>query len=545
MGEYRFLNAESQAFLDGGYLNGLTVDERVANIADHGSRILGNPEIGHKFKEYMKKGWYSLSTPMWTNFGTDRGLPISCFGSYVEDDMDSILSTASEVGKMTQKGGGTSGYFGALRPRGSKVRNNGTTSGPVHFMQLFNSLINIVSQGSTRRGNFAAYLPVEHPDIMEFLTIRDEGAPIQDLSFGVTITDAWMNQMIKGDSTKRKIWAKILESRSNKGFPYIVFIDNANNGAPGVYSKMPIVASNLCTEIMLPSNPDESFVCNLSSMNLLYYDEWKNTDAVEVLVYMLDAAMSEFIDKASMMAFMERTVRFATRHRAIGLGVLGWHSYLQSKLIPIESEDASDINRNVFSNIRSQAYQASHKLAKDYGEAPYTQGTGRRNTTLLAIAPTKSSSFILGQVSEGIEPHRANHYIKDLAKGKFTVKNKHLEALLEEKGKNDPKTWNSILRKSGSVQHLSFLTEHEKNVFKTFQEIDQNVLIEQAADRQVYIDQGQSLNVMIHPKTPAKEVSQLFIKAWEQGVKSLYYQLSVNAAQELSRNITNCDACEL
>lgn len=534
--------------MEGDYLNGSTVDERVSVIADTVSSTLNNKEIGDKFKEYMKRGWYSLSTPMWTNFGTDRGLPMSCYGSYIDDTMDSILYSVAEVGKMTKLGGGTSGTFSSLRARGTAIRNNGTSNGPVHFMQMFESLVNVCSQGNTRRGNFAAYLSVDHPDILEFLTIRNEGAPIQDLSFGVTVPAGWMQSMIDGDTSKRSIWAKIIESRSNKGFPYIVFLDNMQNGAPEVYKDAPITHSNLCTEIALPDNENESFVCNLSSMNLLHYDEWKDTDAVEVLVHVLDAAMTEFITKASIEEFMRRAVKFAIRNRAIGIGVLGWHSLLQSKMIPIESEEASRLNVEIFELMQRKSYAASRSMAEVYGASYYSKDMDRRHTTLMAIAPTKSSSFILGQVSEGIEPHRANYYVKDLAKGKFTIKNHELERLLESHGKNTDEVWTSILKERGSVQHLDFLTKEEKAVFKTFREIDQKVLLKQAADRQKFIDQAQSINVMIDPKRLSpKDVSQMYIKAWQDGVKSLYYQISVNAAQEFARVLVenHCTACEL
>ena len=547
MGEYRWLTDLSQQFLERDYLvKGQTVDERVDIICETAEKILNKPGYAARFKENFKKGWYSLSTPIWTNFGTDRGLPISCFGSYIEDNMHSILMTQAEVGMETKGGGGTSAFFGNLRSRGSEIKDNGESSGSVHFMQLFNNLINIVSQGKTRRGNFAAYLPVEHKDIAEFLTIRSEGHPIQDIFFGVTISDAWMNSMIDGDMEKRKIWAKILECRANIGLPYIIFIDNVNKNTVDCYKDkgMQITHSNLCTEILLPDSADESFVCDLSSMNILYYDEWKDTDAVELLVYLLDAVMTEFIDKASKVPFMERTVKFAERHRALGIGWLGWHSYLQSKMIPWESFDAKLHNTRIAKTIKESAYAASAKLAQEYGEPEVLKGYGRRNSTLLALAPTKSSAFIIGQVSENAEPNRTNYYIKDLQKGKFTIKNAYLEPLLEEKGKNTDEVWESILMHGGSVQHLEFLSETEKDVFKTFSEISPKEIIIQAAQRQAYIDQGQSTNLMLHPSVPIKDVNALLIEAWKMGIKSLYYQHSVNAAQQLGRSILSCKSCE-
>ena len=545
--KYRWLTEMSQQFLERDYLvKGQTVDQRVDMICDTAEKILKKPGFAAAFKENIQKGWYSLSTPVWTNFGNDRGLPISCFGSYIADTMESIAFTWAEVCMMTKMGGGTSGYFGDLRHRGSTIKDNGESSGAVHFMQAFDNLINVVSQGKTRRGNFATYLPIDHPDIEEFLKIRTEGFAIQDLSYGVCVPDAWMEEMIEGDAQKRKIWAKVLESRSNTGYPYIFFVDNANNNTVDCYKdgENRINNSNLCCEIMLPNNEEESFVCCLSSMNILYYDEWKDTNAVELMVCFLDAVMEEFIEKASKIEFMQRTVNFAKRHRALGIGWLGWHSYLQSKMIPWESMEAKFANVEIAKNIKTQAYEASAKLAQEYGEPDVCKGYGRRNSTLLAIAPTKSSAFIIGQVSEGIEPDKTNYYIKDLQKGKYTIKNLYLDKLLKEKGKDTEEIYNSILSSGGSVQHLSFLSENEKAVFKTFAEISPKEIVIQAAQRQKYIDQGQSLNLMIHPSVSIKDVNALVIEAWRLGIKSLYYQHSVNAAQSFTRSILSCANCE-
>lgn len=545
--EYRWLTPESQTFLERDYLlEGQTLDQRVDIICQEAEKRLGIKDFAKRFKENLQKGWYSLSTPVWTNYATDRGLPISCFGSFVDDNMESILHNIAEVGMMTKLGGGTSAYFGKLRPRGSEIKDNGQSAGSVHQMQLFDKLITVVSQGKTRRGNFAAYLDIDHEDIMEFLTIRGEGSPIQDLSFGVCVPKQWLKEMKEGDSQKRKVWAKVLQIRAEFGFPYIQFTDNANNNTVDVYKdkNKKIYASNLCSEIMLPSNVDESFVCCLSSMNLLHFDEWHETDAVKLMVYFLDTVMEEFIEKASKIAFMERAVNFAKNHRALGLGRLGWHSYLQSKMIPFESLEAKLNNVKIAKYIKEESYKASAELAEMFGEPEMLKGYGRRNTTLNADAPTKSSAFILGQVSESNEPAKANYYIKDLAKIKFTVKNQHLEKILQDRGQNTQEVWNSILMNAGSVQHLDFLTDNEKMVFKTFAEISQREVIIQAAQRQHYIDQGQSLNLMIHPSIPTKDVNALILEAEELGIKALYYQYSVNAAQAFTRDILNCVSCE-
>lgn len=551
--EYRWLTELSQEFLDRDYLvNGQTTDERITEICNEAEKILGKPGFANKFKENVKKGWYSFSTPIWTNFGNDRGLPISCFGSNMGDSMESIVETWAEVAMMTKHGGGTSAYFGNVRSRGSKINKNGESSGSVHFMQAFDMLINVISQGKTRRGNFAAYLPIDHKDIWEFLHIRTDGFPIQDLSFGVTIPDYWMEEMIGdgttkgGDKEKRRIWARILESRANVGFPYIMFTDSVNRNTVDCYKdkKLNISHTNLCTEIFLPDDEEESFVCDLSSMNSLYFDEWKDTDAVELLVYFLDAVMTEFINKAKKIKYMHKAVRFAERHRALGIGQIGWHSYLQSKMIPFESMEAKLLNVKIAKTIKEQAYAASAKVALDYGEPEVCKGYGRRNSTLIAIAPTKSSAFIIGQSSEAIEPERTNYFIKDLQKGKHTIKNRFLEKLLKEKDMDNEETWLDIIKHGGSVQHLEFLNDKEKSVFKTFGEISQKEVIIQAAQRQKYIDQGQSLNLMIHPSIPTKDVNSLMIEGWKLGIKSYYYQYSVNAAQAFSRDLLQCASCQ-
>lgn len=757
-----WLNEDSRTFLERGYLeDGVTPEERIREIAETAERILGIEGFADKFEDYMHKGWYSLSSPVWSNFGLKRGLPISCNGSTLGDRMESILAKTAEVGMMTKYGAGTSAYFGELRGRGAPISVGGTSSGAVHFMELFEAVTNNVSQSNVRRGSFAAYLPVEHPDIEEFLTVRDEGHPIQQMSIGVTITDKWMEEMIEGDVQKRKIWASIIRKRFESGYPYIMFTDNANKAAPQVYKDkgLKIRASNLCvrgdqrvpsqfgmltakelaekgkplvltdgkknvmaspmtlieedvpvykitlangmthvvtgyhkvavrledgtvvdkealdltptdsvvvqsrrgifgnkslvhiidflpsfvfpdeiweaneesqaayirsldwqnftldgdpeflanvqllcanlglsthlsegiltafytgedeawtvesvveegtadvycctvdteesrficngilthncSEIMLASDEENSFVCNLSSMNLLHWDEWKDTDAVKVLTYFLDAVMEEYIEKVENLPFMGAAYNFARSQRALGIGVLGWHSYLQKNMIPFE--EAGELNIEIFRHIEAQTRIASREMAALYGEPPLLEGYGLRNVTTMAVAPTTSSSFILGQVSPSIEPLNSNYFVKDLAKGKFTYKNPYLSDLLEKKGKNTKEVWRSILMNGGSVQHLDFLTEREKAVFKTFGEISPIEIVTQAAERQPYIDQGQSLNLMIHPQTPPKEVSDLLIMGWKAGIKSFYYQRGTNPSQEFSRELLVCSSCE-
>ena len=547
MEKYYWLNAESRQFLKRGYLTGdQTPEERISQIAKSAAKDLNKRGFAEKFEEYMAYGWYSLSSPIWANYGMERGLPISCFGSYVDDTLESILTKQAEVGMMTKMGGGTSAYFGDIRKRGASISTGGKSNGPVHFMELFESVTNVVSQSNVRRGSFAAYMPIDHADILEFLQIRGDGNDIQNLSIGVSVSDKWMKSMLDGDKAKRLVWGKVIKKRYESGYPYIFFSDTINNNAPDVYKDKghTIHASNLCSEIALSSSNDESFVCNLSSMNLLHYDEWKGTDAVEVLTYFLDAVMSEFIRKTEGIPFMQAPRKFATTQRALGIGVLGWHSYLQSKSIPFESFEAKQLTTDIFTYLKRESHDASVALAGEYGEPELLKGYGRRNVTTMAIAPTTSSSFILGQVSPSVEPLNSNYFVKDLAKGKFTYKNPYLERVLDTYNKNNATIWKSILVNGGSVQHLDFISDHEKDVFKTFGEISQKEVIIQTAIRQVHIDQSQSINLMIHPKTPPKEVNQLLIFAWEQGVKTLYYHRGTNPSQELSRNLLHCASCE-
>jgi ribonucleoside-diphosphate reductase alpha chain len=931
MSDIYWLNEDSRLFLERGYLlEGETPEQRIRDNAEAAEKILRHPKYGNpskfegfadKFELYLKRGWYTQSSPIWSNFGRERGLPISCFGSYIPDTMEGILEKSAEVGVMTKGGGGTSGFFGDIRGRGSKISSGGESTGSVHFMQIFDKLMQVVSQGNVRRGSFASYLPVDHPDIEEFLKIKSEGDPIQDISIGVCISDEWMKSMIAGDKDKRKVWASIIKKKFESGYPYIFFSDNANSQSPKVYrdkglkikhsnlcvtgdqrvvssfglltakelyesqdslilfdnskvvnastmqliekdadvykitlengmshtitgyhkiaikdkisqkkdsfqevltknveckdlkigdsvaiqtnkglfgnvnkpkeafllglyqadgtqhkdlimldlwendfdllpvvqvyhdyvcdtyrtqiskyngrtydkpkfidcvvredsaakkrltskalkkalnfekgyvpdwiwtadeetqwqyirglyyadgtvfkskssgepiqislasinkeflQEIQLILANLgmqssirllraagnslmpdgkggekyyetktcyrliignkndaitfnksthfldrkgivledreyrdntkkfykissieyvgkedvycctvnseehhwicngfvthnCSEIMLSNDENESFVCNLSSINLEKWDEWKDTDAVETLVFFLDAVMTEFINKTEGMKFMEAARNFAINQRALGIGVVGWHSLLQSKMISFESMEAKYLNSEIWKTMRLQADEATGKLSAYLGEPKLLKGYGRRNVTTLAVAPTTSSAFILGQVSPSIEPLMDNYFVKDLAKSRSSYRNPYLKKLLESKGMDNEEVWLSILKKGGSVQHLEFLSQKERSVFKTFSEISQKEIIIQASTRQRWIDQGQSLNLRIHKDTKPKEVSELMIFAWEQGIKSLYYQRGTNPAQELSRSIMDCKNCE-
>ena len=561
---FEWITDESITFLRRGYLSeGEEPLDRIKTISDHAEKLLGIEGFSDKFYDYMSRGWYSLASPVWANFGKKRGLPVSCFGSNIADNIESILFTQAEVGEMSKMGGGTSGYFGNIRGRGAEITDNGHAPGAVHFMNLFQSVVDNISQGSTRRGRFSPYLPIEHPDIMEFLEIGTEGATIQDLTHAVTVTDQFMEEMIGGDTEKRAAWAKVIQRRGEIGYPYIMFHDTMNKNTVDVYKdkNAKIYNSNLCSEIALHNSEEESFVCVLSSMNVLHYDEWKDTDAVETLTYFLDAVVTEFCNKIEAFRdngtiegkrafmYMEKAYNFAKRQRALGLGVLGWHSLLQSKGLPFDTRETAKLNVEVFKLIKDKSYKASEEMAQRYGEPEYLVGYGRRNVTLNAIAPTTSSAFILGQVSQSIEPIWSNCYVKDVAKMKVTIKNPVLKRLLAELGKDDKQTWDSIKKNDGSVQHLDFLSDEQKDVFRTFAEINQSSIINQAAVRQDYIDQSQSLNLMISPDMPTKDINKLLIDAWKLGVKTLYYQHSMNSAQAFARKKLNmndlqCVACE-
>lgn len=540
-------NEESEQILNRGYLlKGETVEGAIDRICSAAARRLFKPELKPAFQEMVERGWMSLSSPIWANMGTERGLPISCFNVHIPDNIEGITHKLGEVIMQTKIGGGTSAYFGSLRARGSAVTDNGKSSGAVSFMRLFDTAMDTISQGGVRRGAFAAYVDIDHDDIEEFLGIRDIGNPIQNLFYGVCVPDYWMQEMIDGDMQKRKVWARVLESRQQKGLPYLFFTDNVNRNKPQVYKdkEMTINASNLCSEIMLPSTADESFICCLSSMNLELYDEWKDTQAVQLAVYFLDAVLQEFIEKTEGNYYLTAANKFAKRHRALGLGVLGWHSYLQKNNIPFEGMRAKSLTSIIFKDISEKAEKATRELANIYGEPEVLKGYGKRNTTLMAIAPTTSSSAILGQTSPGIEPFSSNYYKAGLSKGNFMRKNKYLKILLEQKGLDNEDVWREIMLNHGSVQHIDQLTQEEKDVFKTFKEISQLEIIQQASIRQQYVDQAQSLNLNIPANLPVKEVNKLLIEAWKLGLKTLYYQRSQSVSKELVTSLVTCKSCE-
>lgn len=547
----RWYNDTSQLFMSRDYLRpGQTISDKIDEISSYAGKILYG-EMGtsfaNKVKDYIEKGWYIISTPTWTNFnGSTKASPISCFGTYIEDSLESIQNANSEIGMQNKIGGGTSGYFGNLRPRGSTISGGGISNGAVSFMEMFQTTAKVVAQAN-RRGHFSAYLPIEHGDFKEFIKSRTDGHIIQDLSFAVSITDDFMNRVLDKDPSAVERFRLLVEARFHTGFPYIFFHDTVNKNTVDVYkdNNSTIWHSQMCSEIALPNNNLESFVCNIMGMNLEYYDEWRGTDAVETAIYFMDAMMTDFINKNRDVPMMEKSVRFAERHRAMGLGASGYHTYLQSRGIAFESLEAKMLNNQIFSYISKEAYKASEKMAEEFGKPEILSSDkyNRRHTTLLAIAPNTSSSFIMGQQSQSIEPLISNFYTRDVAKTRINIKNKFLTDLLEYKGINTSDIWESIGINNGSVQHLTQLNNDEKSIFKTFSEISQYEILLQASQRQRFIDQSQSLNLMIPYGTKVEDVAYLIIKAHQLGIKTLYYQLNVNAALEFTNSITECVSC--
>ena len=553
-----WMTKESIITLTGGYLDeGESPFGAIHRIADmSANKYYKRPELYQKMFDYISNGWICLSTPVWINFGSNRGNPISCFGSYIPDSIKGIGQTLIEIMVMSQLGGGTSAYFGDVRERGAIIKSTGgTAKGIMPPMGIVNDIIKYIEQGDYRKGAFAAYYPIDGKEIEEFLSVRQIGSDIQRILTGVTISDAFIDRLYDSQKSALDIWSKGLESREHTGMPYMFFTDNANNhistppwygyksGNPDRYIK----ASNLCTEIMLPSNDMWSFVCDLLSLNLAKYDEWKDTDIVEIAIYLLDSINTEFIDKTEGVYGMEKARQFAIDNRALGLGVLGWHTYLQEKGMPFISFGATNMTHIIFKNIQKRAIEATIKLGQEFGACKVADGI-RRNAALMAIAPTVSNATIMGvcspkktDVAPSVEPIPSNFYSQRSAKGTFTRKNKNLEMLLEQKGYNTTDVWNEIRDTGGSVQTLDFLNEQEKELYKTFEEINQFGIIEQAAARQLYIDQGQSININIPPETPVKDVSKLYLYAHKLGLKSLYYQRSKSVIRGF--NVMDAESC--
>ena len=540
-----------------------------------------NEEMANRIYDYASKMWFMYSTPILSNGGTGRGMPISCFLNYVGDSREGLTGHYTENAWLTSIGGGIGGYWGDVRSDGTMTSGGSQSSGTLPFLHVVDSEIMAFSQGKTRRGSYAAYMDISHPEVLEFLDIRKpSGGDIHrkclNLHHGINISNEFMELIDKCISeptyddtwnlidphtkeivkkvSARELWQKILENRVATGEPYVSFIDHINDALPETQKNLGLKVhhSNLCTEITLPTAEDRTAVCCLSSVNLETYDEWKDNKLfIPDLVRFLDNVFTSFIENAPDNVF--RAKYSATQERSIGLGAMGFHAYLQKCNIPFESALAKAKNLNIFKHIKSEAVTESKRLAVKRGEAPDMEGTGMRNAHLLAVAPNASSSIICGTTSPSIEPYRANAYVQKTMSGSFLVKNKHLEKLLETKGINNDKTWTSILANRGSVLHIKDLSDYEKDVFKTSIEINQQWIIEHAADRQEFICQGQSLNVFVPADVNIKELHDIHMLAWKRKLKTLYYCRSeaIKRAELVSLKVertiipeADCLACE-
>ena len=537
--------------------------------------------MANRIYDYASKLWFMFATPVLTNAGSKRGMPISCFLNYVGDSRTGLTSHYTENAWLASVGGGIGGYWGHVRSDGTLTSGGSQSSGTIPFLHVVDSEILAFSQGKTRRGSYAAYMDISHPEIIEFLDMRKpSGGDIHrkclNLHHGVNIPDSFMElidncikdptyddswnlidphtkQIVRTVSAK-ELWQRILEHRVATGEPYMCFIDTINNDLPQTLKdkQLKVHHSNLCTEITLPTNEQRTAVCCLSSVNLEKFDEWKDdTQFIADLVRFLDNTLQHFIDNAP--EELARAKFSAHQERSIGLGAMGFHAYLQHKGVPFESAMAKGINLKMFKKIKEEAVAESKNLAVERGEAPDMKGTGMRHAHLLAIAPNASSSIICGTTSPSIEPYRANAYVQKTMSGSFMVKNKYLEKLLESKGLNTEKTWQSIIARRGSVLHLDELTDYEKDTFKTAIELNQQWIIEHAADRQEFICQAQSVNVFVPADVNIKELHEIHMLAWKRKLKTLYYCRSeaIKRAELVSLKVertiipeSECLACE-
>ena len=545
----------SLATISKGYLlPGETPKKAYKRVADTVAARLGKPELSSKFQRYMWKGWLNLASPVLSNTGTDRGLPISCFGIDTPDSIRGIGLTNAELMKLTSVGGGVGISLSRIRGRGETISGNGQSEGVVPWAKIYDSTIIATNQGAVRRGAASVNLDINHPDIKEYLQIRrpkgDPNRQCLNLHQAVVVDDAFMHRLERRDPEAMELWVEILKSRVETGEPYIMFKDNVNNANPLAYTKnnLDVSMTNICSEITLHTDEEHSFICCLSSVNLAKYDEWKNSDLIETAIYFLDGVLEEFLYKTNGRESLIRTYRSAKKGRALGLGVLGWHTFLQQQGLPFNSVASTGWTNKIFSQIRTEAEAASRKLAEEYGEPEWCKGTGMRNTHLLAIAPTVSNSTISGGVSAGIEPIPANIYTFNSNKGTFIRKNPVLEQYLEERGHSTEEVWQQILRDRGSVANLpeDIMPMEDKEVFLTFAEINQLGLVEQAGVRQKYIDQAMSLNLAFDPTDSPKFINLVHQTAWKLGIKTLYYLRtdSVINGDIGSRTSEDCLSCD-
>ena len=521
-------------------------------VATTAARRLGKPQMATKFFDYIWKGWLNLATPVLSNTGTDRGLPISCFGIDVADSIYDIGKKNLELMLLAKHGGGVGIGINQIRPAGSIITGNGTSDGVVPFAKIYDSTILATNQGSVRRGAASVNLNIEHDDFEDWLEIREPKGDVNRQSLNLhqcaIVGDKFMRKLQDGEPDARRKWGKLLQKRKATGEPYIMFKGNTNKANPEMYKKngLKVFMTNICSEIVLHTDESHSFVCCLSSLNLAKYDEWRDTDLVYTATTFLDGVLSEFIQKAKNMRGFENAVRSAEKGRALGLGVLGWHTYLQQRGIPFEGMEAQFETRKVFSQLKIESERASRDLASEYGEPLWCKETGFRNTHLRAVAPTVSNSKLAGNSSPGIEPWAANVFTEQTSKGTFIRKNPELEKVLRKLKLNNKDTWDTILEDGGSVQGIKELDKWcylegkmvlckditngdrdkvypVKDVFKTFKEINQMDLVKQAGVRQQYIDQSVSLNLAFPSIATPKWINQVTMEAWKQGIKTLYY----------------------
>jgi ribonucleoside-diphosphate reductase alpha chain len=538
-----------------GYLlAGETPKDAYWRVSTAVARRLGKPHLASKFFDYIWRGWLNLATPVLSNTGTDRGLPISCFGIDVGDSIQEIGTKNLEMMLLAKHGGGVGIGINMIRPAGSKITGNGTSDGVVPFAKIYDSTILATNQGSVRRGAASVNLNIEHGDFDQWIEIREPKGDVNRQSLNlhqcVVIGDKFMRKLEEGDAEARRKWGKVLQKRKATGEPYIMFKGNVNKTNPEAYKQngLKVFMTNICSEITLHTDESHSFVCCLSSVNLSKYDEWKDTDLIYTAIWFLDGVLEEFIQRAKNMRGFENSVRSAEKGRALGLGVLGWHTYLQQKGMSFEGLPAQFETRKIFSQMKIEAERASRAMAEEYGEPLWCVGTGMRNTHLMAIAPTVSNSKLSGNISPGIEPWAANIFTEQTAKGTFIRKNNELERVLRKLGINNKDTWEQILADGGSVQGIdeldnwgyvngklinrSEMTESNfknneidwvKNIYKTFKEINQLELVRQAGIRQQYVDQSVSLNLAFPTQATPKWINQVHMEAWKLGIKTLYY----------------------
>ena len=545
-------------------------------VATRVAQRLNKPQMATKFFDYIWKGWLNLATPVLSNTGTDRGLPISCFGIDVADSIYDIGKKNLELMLLAKHGGGVGIGLNQIRPAGSNITGNGTSDGVVPFTKIYDSTILATNQGSVRRGAASVNLNIEHEDFEEWLEIREPKGDVNRQSLNLhqcaVVGDKFMRKLQDGNEIARRKWGKLLQKRKATGEPYIMYKGNINKANPDMYKKngLKVHMTNICSEITLHTDENHSFVCCLSSINLAKYNEWRDTDLIYTATWFLDGVLSEFIQKAKNMRGFENSVASAEKGRALGLGVLGWHTYLQQNGIPFEGMEAQFETRKIFSQIKIESERASRDLATEYGEPLWCRESGFRNTHLRAVAPTVSNSKLAGNVSAGIEPWAANVFTEQTAKGTFIRKNGELVKVLRKAGINNKETWDKILEDGGSVQDIKELDKWcyldgkmvlckdiqngdrekiypVKDVFRTFKEINQMDLVKQAGVRQQYIDQGVSLNLAFPSIASPKWINQVTLEAWKQGIKTLYYMRteSVLRGDIATRAVDpDCVACD-